>query len=270
MKGSTRCRRFDRKTSSTSTAAKGAEIVTSSLRRPSWAFRSITSSPAPKRSPNPRLRRRALRPHCAAQYEHRRHDEALAKRRLRPRTEAPHITIGTACSHATTTPTSKPSACAALIAEEVHQTPLGRRDPLPIRPAWPTTSAPTADPVSATPSDLLHGARQPAAPGSPMPCGIHRTPSDRRAAPRRALHRARLLGMCAHWQRATDWAAVTRRLLIRRGTAIMQWEVVIGLETHVQLSTHSKIFLRRAPSVRRRAQHERLLHRHGAPGSLRS
>ena len=29
----------------------------------------------------------------------------------------------------------------------------------------------------------------------------------------------------------------------------MQWEVVIGLETHVQLSTNSKIFSGAAPSA---------------------
>ena len=50
---------------------------------------------------------------------------------------------------------------------------------------------------------------------------------------------ARLLNVAHQYQQATDWH---RRAPPELEAAIMKWEVVIGLETHAQLSTASKIF----------------------------
>src|SRR5690606_18298105 len=65
----------------------------------------------------------------------------------------------------------------------------------------------------------------------------HRTPASHRPADhRQLLHRRRVA-------RRSGLLPTGHRLASTySGTAIMDWEIVIGLETHVQLSTESKIF----------------------------
>ena len=69
-------------------------------------------------------------------------------------------------------------------------------------------------------------------------------PADRPAAPGRSFTEARLLDIAHRFQQATDWH---RRIPAHGGSMSAAgprqgWEVVIGLETHAQLSTASKIF----------------------------
>ena len=61
------------------------------------------------------------------------------------------------------------------------------------------------------------------------------------------------------FQQATDWHLPRARRALRAmnpsPALIRGYEVVIGFETHAQLSTQSKIFSRRLDRVRRRAEH---------------
>ena len=82
-------------------------------------------------------------------------------------------------------------------------------------------------------------------PGMSVPCGFG---AGRRAHATRPVglqiignyfNEARMLQVADAFQRATDWhRAITGRSM----SMSTQWEVVIGLETHAQLSTVSKIF----------------------------
>ena len=97
-----------------------------------------------------------------------------------------------------------------LIAEEFHQT-FRSVDAIlcPITTGTAYDFGANADPVSAYLSDLYTVPGSLAGlPGLSMPCGIH---SNGRPIGVQLLGEhfteARLLGMCAHWQRATDWHA---------------------------------------------------------------
>ena len=69
---------------------------------------------------------------------------------------------------------------------------------------------------------------------------------------------ARMLRAAHAFQQATDWHTRTPPAF---GAAQMTWEVVIGLETHAQLTTGSKIFSGASTAVRRVAQHAGLRRR---------
>lgn len=97
-----------------------------------------------------------------------------------------------------------------LIAEEFHQT-FRTVDAIlcPVTTGTAYDFGANADPVSAYLSDLYTvPASLAGLPGLSMPCGIH---SNGRPIGVQLIGEhfteSRLLGMCAHWQRATDWHA---------------------------------------------------------------
>ena len=99
--------------------------------------------------------------------------------------------------------------------------------------------AKTDDPVQMYLNDIFTiAANLTGAPAMSIPCGF-----DRNGLPiglqlqGNYFAEARLLDVAHRYQQATDW-----HQRVPDGGAHMKWEVVIGLETHAQLSTASKIF----------------------------
>ena len=141
-----------------------------------------------------------------------------------------------------------------------------------IGPTTPTTAFKlgdkTDDPVKMYLNDIFTiAANLAGAPAMSIPCGF-----DDRGLPvgmqlkGNYFGEAQLLNVAHQFQQATDW----HRRACRRGDsahdAHEQWEVVIGLETHAQLSTRVEDIFRRVDGVRRRAEHAGLRGRHRAAG----
>ena len=209
--------------------------------RPPRRSTTATCSTCTRRRRSRRLRRRGQAPH------HDRHLRAVARllRRLLPAgAEAP--------PHDRRRLPGRASAQCDVIAGPVAPTRgLGARR------ARATTRSPTTWPTSSRCRRAWPGL-----PGMSVPAGFgERRHAGGPAAHRQLLRRRR--SCCTRrtrFQQATDWHRARRRQATdgdraRRATLIRGYEVVIGLETHAQLSTALEDLQRRVDRVRRRAEH---------------
>ena len=176
---------------------------------------------------------------------------------LRRRSEAAHPrSAPTCCRTAITTPTiCKAQKIRRLIAQDFAA--AFRQCDVIMGPTSPgvafTLGAKGDDPVQMYLVDIYTIAANLAGlPGMSIPCGFGDGGMPRRVCRSSAIisPKRRCSNVAHQYQLATDWHL--RRSRRAYGAWRWHWEIVIGLETHAQLSTGSRKFFRRGDAVRRR------------------